>query len=458
MTTVVAAQGTAVHVQGVVKTFGRGRGHTVALGGLDLVVPAGQFVCLLGRSGCGKSTLLNLLAGLDEPTAGSVDVGRRRVAMMFQDATLFPWLTAGGNVALALKLADVPRTERPARVTELLESVHLGGLEHKRPHELSGGMRQRVALARALAQDASVLLMDEPFGALDAMTRDVERARWFTDRLQTQRSGGEGERPPSGRPHSLVEGLANARCRRCCPGGMAARRLVGLPAQLCVAASTDGGPGVARTTAGSRAVACDRHTMRRAAVGFALSIVVGTGLGLAVARVRILRAAVGSLITGLQTKPSIAWFPLTILLFGFTEQAILFVVVLGAAPSVANGLISGIDDLPPQLMRAARVLGARGVTLYTAIVMPAVLPTYLAGLKQGWAFAWRSLMAGELLVIIAKQPSLGNDLTFAREFANAPRLIAVMIIILIIGMIVDAIFSAIANGVRRRRGLGALRL
>jgi NitT/TauT family transport system permease protein len=199
-------------------------------------------------------------------------------------------------------------------------------------------------------------------------------------------------------------------------------------------------------------------TLRRAAVGFALSILVGTALGLAVARVKILRAAVGSLITGLQTMPSIAWFPLTILLFGFTEQAILFVVVLGAAPSIANGLISGIDDLPPQLMRAARVLGARGVTLYTSVVMPAVLPTYLAGLKQGWAFAWRSLMAGELLVIIAKQPSLGNDLTFAREFANAPRLIAVMIVILVIGMIVDGIFSAIANGVRRRRGLGALRL
>ncbi|HEY9378753.1 MAG TPA: ABC transporter ATP-binding protein [Jiangellaceae bacterium] len=172
MTTLVA-QGTGVRVQGIVKTFGRGPGHTVALGGLDLDVPVGQFICLLGRSGCGKSTLLNLLAGLDEPTAGSVDVGGRRVAMMFQDATLFPWLTAGGNIALALKLADVPKTERSSRVAELLELVHLGGLEHKRPHELSGGMRQRVALARALAQDASVLLMDEPFGALDAMTRDV---------------------------------------------------------------------------------------------------------------------------------------------------------------------------------------------------------------------------------------------------------------------------------------------
>jgi NitT/TauT family transport system permease protein len=156
--------------------------------------------------------------------------------------------------------------------------------------------------------------------------------------------------------------------------------------------------------------------------------------------------------------PSIAWFPLAILLFQLSEQAILFVVVLGAAPSIANGLISGIDDLSPQLLRAARVLGARGVTLYTSVVMPAALPAYLAGLKQGWAFAWRSLMAGELLVIIAKRPSLGADLHFARELADAPRLIAVMIVILVIGMVVDGVFSAFADGVRRRRGLGALRL
>ena len=199
-------------------------------------------------------------------------------------------------------------------------------------------------------------------------------------------------------------------------------------------------------------------TLRRAATGFALSILAGTAIGLAVVRVRLLRAAVGALITGLQTMPSIAWFPLAILLFQLSEQAILFVVVLGAAPSIANGLISGIDDLSPQLLRAARVLGARGVTLYTSVVMPAALPAYLAGLKQGWAFAWRSLMAGELLVIIAKRPSLGADLHFARELADAPRLIAVMIVILVIGMVVDGVFSAFANGVRRRRGLGALRL
>ncbi|MBD0292420.1 MAG: ABC transporter permease [Jiangellaceae bacterium] len=199
-------------------------------------------------------------------------------------------------------------------------------------------------------------------------------------------------------------------------------------------------------------------TMRRAAVGFTLSILVGTLVGLAVVKSRVLRTAVGSLITGLQTMPSIAWFPLAILLFQLSEQAILFVVVLGAAPSIANGLISGIDDLSPQLLRAARVLGAKGVSLYTSVVMPAALPAYLAGLKQGWAFAWRSLMAGELLVVIANRPALGTDLHFAREFSDAPRLIATMIVILVIGMIVDGIFATIANGVRRRRGLGALPL
>lgn len=163
----------AVSVRGIVKSFGRGTDRTIALGGLDLDVPTGQFVCLLGRSGCGKSTLLDLLAGLEHADSGHLDVGGHKVSMMFQDAALFPWLTVGGNVSLALTLAGIPRNRRPQRVAALLDTVRLTGLEDKRPHELSGGMRQRVALARALAQDASLLLMDEPFGALDALTRDV---------------------------------------------------------------------------------------------------------------------------------------------------------------------------------------------------------------------------------------------------------------------------------------------
>jgi NitT/TauT family transport system permease protein len=199
-------------------------------------------------------------------------------------------------------------------------------------------------------------------------------------------------------------------------------------------------------------------TLVRASVGFAVSILVGTVIGLAVARFRPLRTAVGSLITGLQTMPSIAWFPLAILLFQLSERAILFVVVLGAAPSIANGIISGVDDLPPSLLRAGKVLGARGLALYRYVVVPAALPAYLAGLKQGWAFAWRSLMAGELLAIVAERAALGQLLAADREFADAAGLMSTMIVILIVGMVVDGIFGVVANGVRRRRGLGALRL
>lgn len=193
-------------------------------------------------------------------------------------------------------------------------------------------------------------------------------------------------------------------------------------------------------------------------LGYAVAVVIGTAIGLAVARFAVLRAAIGSLITGLQTMPSIAWFPFAILLFGLTEQAILFVIVLGAAPSIANGVISGVDDVPPAFLRTAHVLGARGMSLLTHVIVPAALPSYMAGLKQGWAFAWRSLMAGELLVIIAERPSLGVQLQFYREFADAPGLIAVMIVILAIGVVVDSIFNQIMNGIRRRRGLGTVRL
>jgi len=162
-----------VSITGVTKTFGSGSQQVVALEGVTLDIERGEFVCLLGASGCGKSTLLNLVAGLDRPTAGTVNVDAARTGLMFQEAALFPWLTVRGNVELALKLAGTGRAERRARGEELLAMVHLEDFAKRRPHELSGGMRQRVALARALAQDADVLLMDEPFGALDAMTRDL---------------------------------------------------------------------------------------------------------------------------------------------------------------------------------------------------------------------------------------------------------------------------------------------
>jgi NitT/TauT family transport system permease protein len=194
-------------------------------------------------------------------------------------------------------------------------------------------------------------------------------------------------------------------------------------------------------------------TARRAAVGFAAAVAVGLLLGLAVARVKVLRAALGSMITALQTMPSIAWFPLAILLFQLSEEAIFFVVVLGAAPSVANGVIHGVDYVPPLLVRAGRNLGARGLNLYRYVIAPAALPAIVAGLKQGWAFAWRSLMAGELLVVIATRTSIGAQLTYARELNEAPRLMAIMIVILVVGLLVDAAFGAADKAIRRRWGV-----
>ena len=160
------------------------RGHPPVLDRIDLDVGPGEFVCLLGASGCGKSTLLSLIAGLGTPTSGRIEVTVGRPALMFQEPALLPWLTAAGNVELALKARRVGRTERRTEAQRLLALVNLAGHGGKRVHELSGGMRQRVALARALAQDSQLLLMDEPFAALDAITRDAlheELARLWSE-------------------------------------------------------------------------------------------------------------------------------------------------------------------------------------------------------------------------------------------------------------------------------------
>ncbi len=171
----------AVRLRGVSKRFSDG---PPVLDGVDLDIAPGELVCLIGASGCGKSTLLSILAGLEPASSGSVrfpatergragDVVAGQAALMFQESALLPWLTAAKNVELALKLRGAPRAERAQRARELLHLVRLDGAADKRAHELSGGMRQRVALARALAQDRDILLMDEPFAALDAITRDL---------------------------------------------------------------------------------------------------------------------------------------------------------------------------------------------------------------------------------------------------------------------------------------------
>ncbi|WP_369165335.1 ABC transporter ATP-binding protein [Streptomyces sp. AFD10] len=167
------AVGHAARLTHVSKSFAGPTGAQLVLDDISLDVAPGEFATLLGASGCGKSTLLNLVAGLDRPSAGSIETPGGRPALMFQEHALFPWLTAGKNIELALRLRGVPKAARRTEAERLLDLVRLGGAYGKRVHELSGGMRQRVAMARALAQDSQLLLMDEPFAALDAITRDV---------------------------------------------------------------------------------------------------------------------------------------------------------------------------------------------------------------------------------------------------------------------------------------------
>ncbi len=195
------------------------------------------------------------------------------------------------------------------------------------------------------------------------------------------------------------------------------------------------------------------NTVRTAVVGYLLAMLIGSLIGAIVSRIPPLRAATGSIISGLQTMPSIAWFPFAIILFGTSESAILFVMVLGAAPSIANGLITGVDYTPVLLLRAGRTMGLRGVALYRHLILPASLPSFVSGLKQAWAFAWRSLMAGELLVIILGQPSIGALLSADQDQSDMASAIAIMIVILALGIVIDMLFSKADAVIRRRRGM-----
>jgi NitT/TauT family transport system permease protein len=194
-------------------------------------------------------------------------------------------------------------------------------------------------------------------------------------------------------------------------------------------------------------------TGERAVIGFALAVLIGAVIGALVSRIAPLRSAVGSLITGLQTLPSIAWFPFAIILFGNSTTTILFVIILGAAPSIANGLIAGVDYTPPLLLRAGKMMGLRRLSLYRYLILPASLPAFVAGMRQGWAFAWRSLMAGELLVTIAGQPSLGVLLSTDQAQADMQSATSIIIVILILGIIVHTLFGLADRSIRRRWGL-----
>jgi NitT/TauT family transport system permease protein len=196
-------------------------------------------------------------------------------------------------------------------------------------------------------------------------------------------------------------------------------------------------------------------SLSRGALGFLASVAIGTPLGLIVARVKLLRTALAPVLSGLQSLPSVAWVPAGILWFGLSPATIYFVVLLGAVPSIANGTISGIDQVPPLYLRVGRVLGARGLRAARYVIMPAALPGYLGGLKQGWAFSWRSLMAAEL---ITQSPRLGTGLgqllDTGRELFDVSLVFGMIIMILVVGVAVDRIlFSPLERGVLRRRGL-----
>ena len=416
---------------------------------------------------------------------------------MFQEHALFPWLTAGRNIELALRLRGVPKHERRSRGRGLLELVRLHGAYGKRVHELSGGMRQRVALARALAQDSQLLLMDEPFAALDAITRDVlhdELTRIWREtnlsvlfvthnvreavrlaqrvvllssrpgRVAREWTGGHpaaapyrgrrsrgalrrdhrrtawGDPPPwpalrrlrsrtprPGRPRSRPRRAGNrpdptARpvrevlVKKVLPP-LTAVALVLVVWQILVSAQvTDSyklpSPGAVwgepdRRLAPGHAARLIWTSVSRGLLGFLLALVIGTPLGLLVARVKFVRAAIGPILSGLQSLPSVAWVPPAVIWLGLNDSMMYAVILLGAVPSIANGLVSGVDQVPPLYLRAGRTLGATGLRGAWHILMPAALPGYLAGLKQGWAFSWRSLMAAE---IIASSPDLGVGL------------------------------------------------
>ena len=193
-------------------------------------------------------------------------------------------------------------------------------------------------------------------------------------------------------------------------------------------------------------------TAQQAIIGFAIVVLVGGIVGTAVARVPVLRAGIASLITGMQTLPSVLWYPPAIMVFGVTSKAIVLMMVLGGAPAVANGFISGIDQVPPGLVRAGRIIGARGLSLERHVVLPAALPSVLGGLKQGWAFGWHALMAGEFLILV-NPLSLGGRTINANTEDEYAILVAMMIVIVIIGVLVDTAFSRVDRSVRRRYGL-----
>ena len=198
-------------------------------------------------------------------------------------------------------------------------------------------------------------------------------------------------------------------------------------------------------------------SLERGGLGFLLAVAIGTPIGLLLAECRPVRRAVGPLLSGLQVLPSVAWVPAAIIWFGLTDATVYFVILMGAVPSIANGLVSGVDQIPPQLRRVGTVLGASRFEMATLVVLPAALPGYFSGLKQGWAFAWRSLMAAEIITQGGTIGfGLGSMLDQSRVLADLSGVLATILVILFVGILVElVVFAPIERRLLRRRGLMA---
>lgn len=191
-------------------------------------------------------------------------------------------------------------------------------------------------------------------------------------------------------------------------------------------------------------------TMKRIAIGYGISIIIGILLGMLIGRIKLLEETLGSLILGLQTLPTICWLPLALLWFGLNDKTIIFLVIMGGTLSIAIATDAGVKSVPPIYIRATRTMGAKGWKLYFEVIFPAALPYIVTGMKQGWSFAWRALMAGELLTVCM---GLGHLMMIGRELNNMSQVIAVMLVIVIIGVLIDLLFFVkIERLIRERWG------
>jgi NitT/TauT family transport system ATP-binding protein len=530
-----------VEVRRVRKTFDTSRKVVVALLPVNLEIATGEIVCFLGPSGCGKSTLLSIIAGLEKGSDGTVWANGQEVKgpstdriLLFQEAALFPWLDVRHNVEFGLQQMGMPGPKRKEIAQKLIEVVHLKGFEHSYVHQLSGGMRQRAAIARALAMDPQILLMDEPFGALDALTRDrlhaelesiwsqtrktilfvthnVREAVALGDRVivfapRPGRIVGEFKidlpRPRHLEDHALIDKAAeilhllkagiidneqddkasvieneqveseNTASSTLDKLRINSRWLPKFLRQvsfyilllLVWEGLASGGIWPSYLFAGPLDVwqslldgfrsgvffEAILTSVSRLAIGYGISLLLGIILGLLTGLNSYVKETLGSLVLGFQALPSVCWVPLALLWFGISENTMIFVVVMGALFSIVLGVEAGIKNILPVYLKAAGNMGARGLNLAFRVVLPAALPSIVAGLKQGWAFAWRSLMAAEIIYVTT---SLGGLLETSSNANNVAQLFAVMVIIVVVGVLIETIaFGPLERVVRTHWG------